>query len=382
MAIIGGGLAGLTCASQLNSKGISTILFDASNRWGGRVHSDTHDSYVIHNGFQIFLPRYAICRQLLNYTDLNLRYYPNGAGLITNDGPYWFGQPFSYPKSYQYGRKLPVTLNDYWHLANDVWAGIRFPRNHTRTMPPYSTLMRDYFIKPMFQGIFLNQHWSKNYAQFQYYLSCFFLGGAAIPSTGMQAIPNQLSASLTHAALNTPVKHVDLNGRITFENGSCQSYEHVVIATDMTTCYALLNQPPPPHHWNHEYATTLITSSPTRQAPLNLVSVSDNPVTLFSIPTLVSPDLAPSGTQSMTAISFDPSPPGVIETAIRNLTGESHWSAISQTEIKKATLTSSHRPPTTPDTVHICGDWTDQISIEGAMRSGYRVAQQISHAHR
>src|SRR5712664_2447141 len=41
IAIIGGGIAGLNAALTLQDAGISSTVYEASSRWGGRMHSDT-----------------------------------------------------------------------------------------------------------------------------------------------------------------------------------------------------------------------------------------------------------------------------------------------------------------------------------------------------
>jgi protoporphyrinogen oxidase len=41
IAIVGGGVGGLTAAYRLQQHGAKPVLFEASNRWGGRMHLDT-----------------------------------------------------------------------------------------------------------------------------------------------------------------------------------------------------------------------------------------------------------------------------------------------------------------------------------------------------
>src|SRR2546428_13719771 len=41
IAIIGGGIAGLNAALTLQDAGIASTVYEASPRWGGRMHSDT-----------------------------------------------------------------------------------------------------------------------------------------------------------------------------------------------------------------------------------------------------------------------------------------------------------------------------------------------------
>ncbi|MEZ5828125.1 MAG: NAD(P)/FAD-dependent oxidoreductase [Hyphomicrobiales bacterium] len=44
VAIVGGGVAGLTAAYRLNAAGVKPVLFEASNRWGGRMYTQ-YDFY-------------------------------------------------------------------------------------------------------------------------------------------------------------------------------------------------------------------------------------------------------------------------------------------------------------------------------------------------
>jgi NADPH-dependent glutamate synthase beta subunit-like oxidoreductase len=39
VAIVGGGVAGLTAAYRLQAAGASPVVFEASNRWGGRMYT-------------------------------------------------------------------------------------------------------------------------------------------------------------------------------------------------------------------------------------------------------------------------------------------------------------------------------------------------------
>jgi monoamine oxidase len=40
IAVVGGGIAGLACALTLQDKGVACDVYEASSRWGGRMHSD------------------------------------------------------------------------------------------------------------------------------------------------------------------------------------------------------------------------------------------------------------------------------------------------------------------------------------------------------
>ena len=87
VAIIGGGMAGLGCAIALQKANKPFILFEASERFGGRVHSYQRKGLTVDRGFQVLLPHYPTCQKLLDYNKLDLCYYPSGAQIITRS---WF----------------------------------------------------------------------------------------------------------------------------------------------------------------------------------------------------------------------------------------------------------------------------------------------------
>ena len=55
IVIIGGGLSGLTCATQLHAAGVEFTLLEASDGVGGRVRTDNVDGFLLDRGFQVLL---------------------------------------------------------------------------------------------------------------------------------------------------------------------------------------------------------------------------------------------------------------------------------------------------------------------------------------
>jgi oxygen-dependent protoporphyrinogen oxidase len=55
VAIIGGGLAGLTCAYALKQRGVEAVVFDASAMPGGRLWTEHKDGFIIDAGAQYLL---------------------------------------------------------------------------------------------------------------------------------------------------------------------------------------------------------------------------------------------------------------------------------------------------------------------------------------
>src|ERR1700687_3923763 len=77
--IVGGGLAGLCCARELQAKGVSFQILEASDGIGGRVRTDEVDGYLLDRGFQVLLTAYPEAKRVLDYTRLDLRSFAPGA---------------------------------------------------------------------------------------------------------------------------------------------------------------------------------------------------------------------------------------------------------------------------------------------------------------
>ena len=372
IAIIGGGLAGLSCAIGLKQLGIDFTLYEASDTLGGRVASYTRKQLIVDKGFQVLLPHYKITRQLLDYSRLNLCYYPSGATIITEQGPQWFGH--QYPDHYKSGPKLNARWSDYIHLGMDALKGRKKPIQSSQLCQDYfknnySEQFNQQFLTPFFRGVFLDPICLKSVSQFQYYLHCFFRKGAAIPEKGMVKIIEQLEAQI-------PNEHIQKNSIITqIKDNQCiindqpHTFKHIVIATDFSTCFKLINSPEPVHAWHHVHNYILAKKNPTQLAPL-ILNAQKGPISHINIPTLVSSQLAPEGTHYMNVSTFTKETPKAIEKEVHTITGEKDWSFIWEDTIQKALPKYRLTPTISNPNITVIGDWTQFPSIEGAITSG------------
>ena len=77
--IVGAGLAGLCCARELQAKGVSFQILEASDGIGGRVRTDEVDGFLLDRGFQVLLTAYPEAKRSLDYSRLDLKPFLPGA---------------------------------------------------------------------------------------------------------------------------------------------------------------------------------------------------------------------------------------------------------------------------------------------------------------
>jgi oxygen-dependent protoporphyrinogen oxidase len=64
VAVVGGGLAGLTAAAELTERSRSVTVLEASGRFGGQIATERRDGFVIEQGAEGFLARSAAVAEL------------------------------------------------------------------------------------------------------------------------------------------------------------------------------------------------------------------------------------------------------------------------------------------------------------------------------
>ena len=72
VAIVGAGLAGLTCAQDLTRAGLQCTVLEGADGVGGRVRTDAVDGFLLDRGFQILLSAYPQVKQRLDTAALDI----------------------------------------------------------------------------------------------------------------------------------------------------------------------------------------------------------------------------------------------------------------------------------------------------------------------
>ena len=104
VVIVGGGLAGLSCAVKVLEGGAEPVILERSDAVGGRVCSREIDGFTIDGGFQVFLDAYPTAGQLLDTDALELGKFRPGALLFDGGKLKRVMDPFRAPLD------LPATL--------------------------------------------------------------------------------------------------------------------------------------------------------------------------------------------------------------------------------------------------------------------------------
>ena len=79
VAIVGAGLAGLSCARVLSEAGKNVVVLEASDGIGGRVRTDDVDGFQLDRGFQVLFTAYPEAQRQLDYDALDLQSFAPGA---------------------------------------------------------------------------------------------------------------------------------------------------------------------------------------------------------------------------------------------------------------------------------------------------------------
>eukprot|EP01035_Chromulina_nebulosa_P018714 gene18714-24473_t len=228
IAIVGGGIAGLSAASELLNAGLRDfILIESSDDIGGRVRSDYIDGYILDRGFQVFIESYPEAIKSFSYESLDLAKFLPGAIVRYNKKYYKVSDPFRRPEDLIDSIDTPIgsfidklKVGIYSILIRFESLDSIFNSNDKSTEQylledlGLSQTMVDTFFKPFYQGIFLSSLKLQSSKMFRFVFKMFTEGSASIPTKGMGEIPKQMASNLPKGSLflNTKIESIEDNG--------------------------------------------------------------------------------------------------------------------------------------------------------------------------
>jgi phytoene dehydrogenase-like protein len=411
--IVGAGLAGLCCARELQQRQIPWLLFEAKSTVGGRLQTDQVDGYLIDHGFQVLQTAYPEARQQLDYDQLRLRRFSQGALIRTGGRFVEMVDPWRSPQKLR--ALYTVLFNGVGTFADRLRLGAL--RNQLKYKTPQQNWQagntdcstRDYllntvgfskdivqrFFRPWFAGVFLEPDLATSSRMFRFLFGMFASGETALPADGMQAIPRQLMQPLpaAHIRLNTRVQSVTAKS-VTLVSGETLDASAVVLAVEGPAAEQLTGG-----LWKSAgtRATTCLNfaadHAPIAAPILVLNGDEDGPINNLSVISNVAPETAPPG-KALVSVSLIgdfgsklPQTEAAVRSQLAKWYGPSTagWRLLRTHVIRvalPALLPDSGRQTdglyTTPSGIHLAGDFVSTGSIHSAMLSGRLTATKIA----
>lgn len=243
--IIGAGVSGLIAAQVLENYGYSPVIFEATDRVGGRVKTDIVKGYQLDHGFQVLLTAYPAVKKYLDCDALELQEFLPGASIFKSINQKIIGDPLrSFSLLFptltsgigSFSDKLKILkLNQ--QLKKKTLSAI-FSEPETTTLDyltnfGFSKPLISDFLNPFFSGIFLETQLETSSRMFEFVYKMFGESNAAIPKAGIEAIPKQLLSKLKSSTIKYNSKVASLrDGELVLENGTQIESDYTILASE------------------------------------------------------------------------------------------------------------------------------------------------------
>jgi len=422
--IIGAGLSGLIAAKSLQSRGWLVEVLENRGCVGGRIQTDLMDGFLLDHGFQVFLTAYEQASQALDCAKLELGNFSSGALVYCKGKFIRVADPWRSPEHLLATAIAPIgSLFDKLRIA-------RFRRRVTRStdhellqesqtsalerlrFDGFSEKIISCFFRPFFGGIFLEQNLETSSGRMDFVFRNFSLGMAALPRNGMQAIPAQLAERLNSGTIkfNTTVATiasppVNTQGKqvVVLSDGTRLNADIVIVATEKPAANKLLGIDKDSDSCSTTCTYFAVKSPPLKEATLVLNGELAGPINSLCFPSFAQPSYAPQGQHLLSVTTrgnLDWAPQSVLDSTVMQLRQwfgpqVDQWKFLRTYRIVHA-LPAQKPSDITPTVassngteqsllvrkgVYRCGDYCETASIEGAIKSGLKVAEEVLSKH-
>jgi len=409
VVVVGAGLAGLSAARELAIHGVDVRVLEAGEGVGGRVRTDHIEGFTFDHGFQLFNPAYPEAARVLDYEALDLRPLERGMDVVRTDkgrrSVLRVGDPRA-PRTWntaalspRIGKVLGKARFAHYARQTSRLCGSQFdarpdePAQVALARAGIDATMIDEVIRPFLTGVFLEPHLMTSRRFMDVVLTSFVKGTPSLPASGMQAIPEQLHAALPEGTVSLSHRVNDVTADHVATDAGRIDATVVIVATDAPHAAALLPTENIADAGNSVTTWYYAIDARTLTEPLaggrSMVRVDaqrSGPV-INAVPlNYAVPSYAPAGTVLISASTL-----GVRETTEDEAAVRSHLSYLfgvntAQWEFLRSypiayALPSMRSPlavsqPRPQGPVVLAGDYRATASIQGAMVSGRRAADE------
>ena len=370
VAVIGAGLAGLSAALTLQEAGREVVIYDGSDRVGGRVATDYIDGFTLDRGFQLINAKYPELLRLGVVDELDFIFAPRTIDVCVGEKRIALGDPRSNP----FASLNPATgtliqklgLVAYLLRTADAAKSVEEELSYLGNL--YSRV-----LKPFLSGVFLTSPASVNAVIGKGLITSFISGKPGLPRKGVGALP---------AALAARIHKIELNHRIDslsqFEN------QEVIVATDLTTAAQLLDIANVPKlagstTWYYE-----VPQEFTGSARLLIDGEHRGPVVNSIVLSNLISTYAPDGKSLLASTTLDFASESEVRRHLALMWGAhtGGWSLIAKYDIPKslpifAIGNQSAASSQFSHNIYVAGDYRTAPSQNGALLSGRLAAQEL-----
>lgn len=414
IAVVGAGLAGLTCAKLLHESAAEFVVLEAATKPGGRVRHVHKDGFTLDRGFQVFLDSYACLRRHVSIPSLQPCYFDSGA-LMWEGGEFFaVRSPMRHPgaifsdlgtSAFRFADKVKLTsLVSSLILSSDIELMEKCASPEDEPTRAYlerlgfsDEFMRR-FAQPFFGGVFIDNDLQTSKGLFWFYLKKLATGRTFIPAGGVGALPAQLASRLPDGCLRlgTAVEALETTGsRVTalrLAGGGRLPVTQVVLATDELSTSRILGLPEPVRGHTSVTVVYLAAEAPLLADKLIVLPAGARRLVRHFVQiSNVAPEYAPAGQHLISATILDE--PGLDEAAlaqavISEIAGvfpaaRGTLRMIARIPVPYATLRQLPGFATrgvlqSPyANLRLAGDQVSSSSIEATMRSGESAAHAL-----
>ncbi len=395
--IVGGGLAGLTCAVELERRGVDYRLLEAGDRVGGRVLTDSHQGFLLDRGFQVLLTGYPEFRRLWNVENLRLRKVRSGAMIRTRGKWFCLHDPLHYPLELLEALNSPIgsladklrvgllALGSLSNRAENCFRGDPQTTQDYLQQCGFSPQFIEVFWRPFLAGVLLDWELSTPAEMFRFLVPLFAFGRVAVPDLGMEQLPIQLERRLTPGRVQLQRRAVKLEGsRVWDQQGELWEGDQLVLALDGSGADTLLEEADQVE-WGGTCTSYFAASASIGgggRLHLNADNGRDSCIQHLICMSDFAPKYAPAGQHLISVSSLFGKPDEAdLRGQLREWYGSAvdSWQLLRQDFLPRALPRMAQRSIRVSEGVWRCGDYTAYPSLNAAVASGRMVAESLGY---